>query len=204
MPPVDPAVVDPDAPRARADAVRRDPGASHARALAAGEVEETGRAVVSAQLGRPARGRTAVVHRCAFGLPTVVRVDPRLEDGTPFPTTFWLTCPVLRARIGGLEGDGAMRGLNDRLGEDPAFAGEHAASHERYRATRDQLDEPLPGEPYAGGGPEHIKCLHVHVAHHLATGDDPVGTETFDALAPVACAGPCVDEGARGHVQASA
>jgi uncharacterized protein len=176
------------------DAVRPDPDASYARALSAPRVDDRDRAVVSVQLGRPARGNPAIVHTCEFGLPTVVRVDPRLDDGTPFPTTFWLTCPVLRSAVGRLEADHAMVGLNERLERDDAFAAAYAAGHERYVAARDQLGAPLPGDPGAGGMPGHIKCLHVHAAHTLATGDNVVGEWTVDHATPVACKGPCVTE----------
>lgn len=176
------------------DAIRPDPDASYARAAAAVPVDEDGRAVVSAQLGRPARGDPAVVHTCVFGLPTVVRVDPRLDDGTPFPTTFWLSCPVMRARVGRLEADQAMVGLNQRLQDEPDLAAEYAAAHERYVRFRDSLGEPLPGAPGAGGMPGYIKCLHVHAAHHLATGDNPIGRWTVAHSTPAPCKGPCVSE----------
>jgi uncharacterized protein len=176
------------------DAVRPDPDASYERAFAAATVDEQGRAVVSAQLGRPARGNAAVVHRCGFGLPTVVRVDPRLEDGTPFPTTFWLSCPVLRSRVGTLEADHAMVGLNARLEAEPELASDYARSHERYVAFRDRLGEPLPGDPGAGGMPRYIKCLHVHAAHHLATGDNPIGAWTVEHATPAPCPAPCVTD----------
>jgi uncharacterized protein len=176
------------------DAVRPDPDASYERARQAPPVDARGRAVISAQIGRPARGDPAVVHRCGFGLPTVVRVDPRLEDGTPFPTTFWLACPVRRSRVGTLEADHAMVGLNERLESDEELARAYADAHERYVAFRDGLDEPLPGAPGAGGMPRHIKCLHVHAAHHLATGDNPVGAWTVEHATPAPCAGPCVTE----------
>lgn len=182
-------------PGPSSDAVRPDPAASYQRAGAAPPADLDERAVISAQLGRPARGSPAVVHRCVFGLPTVVRVAPRLEDGTPFPTTFWLSCPVLRSRVGTLEADHAMVGLNQRLEDDPELASEYLASHERYVAFRDELDEPLPGAPGSGGMPGHVKCLHAHAAHHLATGDNPVGAWTVDRATPVPCPGPCVDDG---------
>lgn len=188
----------PDDPRA-VDAFHRDPDASYARAAAAATVDDRGRAVVSAQLGRPARGAPAVVHRCRWGLPTVVRVEPHLEDGTPFPTTFWLACPALRSRIGTLEAEQSMVGLNDRLQSEPGFAASYAAAHERYVAFRDELGGPLTGDPGAGGMPGYVKCLHVHAAHHLATGDNVVGAWTVDAAAPVPCAGPCVDIDALGQ-----
>jgi uncharacterized protein len=174
------------------DAVRPDPDASYERALAAEPVDDRERDVISAQLGRPARGDPAVVHRCGFGLPTVVRVDPRLDDGTPFPTTFWLTCPVLRSRVGTLEADHAMVGLNQRLEEEPTLAADYAAAHERYVAFRDRLGEPLTGAPGSGGMPRYIKCLHVHAGHHLATGDNVIGAWTVEHATPAPCPAPCV------------
>ena len=189
------------------DAVRVAPAASYASAAAAPVADDREVAVLSAQLGRPARGRPAVVHRCAFGLPTVARVQPRLDDGTPFPTVFWLTCPVLRSRVGRLEADHAMVGLNQRLDQEPELATAYAASSERYVAFRDQLGDPLPGDPSAGGMPKYIKCLHVHAAHHLATGDNPVGAWTVEHATPAPCSGPCVPEellGPGGEVEDSA
>lgn len=174
--------------------MRPDPQASYERAGAAPPVDDHERAVVSAQLGRPARGETAVVHRCTYGLPTVVRVAPRLDDGTPFPTVFWQTCPALRSQIGRLEADQAMVGLNERLASDDTFAAAYRDAHERYLAFRDRIGEPLPGDPGAGGMPTYVKCLHVHAAHTLATGDNPVGAWTIEQATPLACPGPCVTE----------
>ena len=186
--------IDPPASATPADPVVPDPEASYDRARGAPAADATERAVVSAQLGRPARGRSAVVHRCAYGLPTVVRVHPRLPDGTPFPTVFWQTCPALRSQIGRLEADQAMVGINERLDDDPPFQQAHAAAQERYRDFRDELGGPLPGDPYAGGNPRYVKCLHVHAGHELATGDSPVGDWTVEASRPVPCSGPCVSD----------
>nr|WP_274387656.1 DUF501 domain-containing protein [Salsipaludibacter albus] len=178
------------------DPVVPDPAASYDRAASRPFADADERAVVSVQIGRPARGRSAVVHRCAWGLPTVVRVDPRLPDGTPFPTVFWQTCPALRSRIGQLEADRSMVGINERLDgdrpDDVDFATEHAAAQERYRDFRDELGGELPGDPYAGGSPKYVKCLHVHAGHELATNDSPVGCWTVEAARPVPCQGPCV------------
>jgi uncharacterized protein len=176
-------------------AVTVDPDASYERAAAAPDADARTRAVISAQLGRPARGASAVVHTCGFGLPTVVRVAPRLEDGTPFPTTFWLTCPVMRSRVGTLEADHAMVGLNQRLAQEPQLAADYAAAHERYLAFRDTLGDPLPdAQVSAGGMPRFVKCLHVHVAHHLATGDNPIGAWTVARTTPAPCPAPCVTD----------
>jgi uncharacterized protein len=178
------------------DALTRDADASYERALAAPRADAATVAVLSEQLGRPARGGPAVVHRCGHGLPTVVRVDPRLEDGTPFPTTFWLACPLARSAVGRLEADHEMVRMNERLAAEPELQAEYTATAERFVAFRDRLGEPAPpleGAPTAGGMPRRVKCLHVHVAHHLATGDNPIGAEATDRILPMACPAPCVD-----------
>lgn len=176
------------------DAVVREEAASYARAAAVppigGEVEE---AVVSALLGRPSRARSAVAQRCAHGLPTVLRVDPRLDDGTPFPTVFWLACPLVKRAVGALESEQVMVMLNDRLDEDEDFAAAYAIASGRYVGFRDELGGPLPGAPSAGGMPGHVKCLHTAVGHTLATGDNVVGHEALERILPIACPGPCVD-----------
>jgi len=180
------------------DAVHRDPSVGYPSAAAAEPADDATIELLSAQLGRPARGRPAVVHRCGFGLPTVARVDPRLEDGTPFPTTFWLACPLLRSAVGRLEASHEMARLNERLAEDGELQAEYTATAERYVAFRDELgapDAPLEGAPTAGGMPRRVKCLHVHLAHHLATGDNPIGAHVAEALLPMACPAPCVDAG---------
>ncbi len=89
---------------------------------------------VGRQLGRPARGVHAVAHRCPCGLPDVVATEPRLPDGTPFPTTFYLTCPRAASRIGSLEGAGLMKDMEARLESDPGLAAAYARAHERYLA----------------------------------------------------------------------
>lgn len=169
-----------------------DANASYEQAAVQPEAAAHDVTVISAQLGRPARGQPAVMHRCSFGLPTVVRVAPRLDDGTPFPTTFWLTCPLLRSRVGTLEADHVMAGFNERLATDEALRDGYAAAHKRYVGFRDAMGEPLENAPGSGGMPGYVKCLHVHVGHHLATGDNAVGAATFRMLEPVHCQAPCV------------
>ncbi len=84
-------------------------------------VEPADEAAVAAQLGRAPRALRAVAHRCPCGLPSVVQTAPRLDDGTPFPTLYYLTCARLCSRIGGLEADGRMREMTDRLADGPAL-----------------------------------------------------------------------------------
>lgn len=157
------------------------------------DVDATDLAAVAAQLGRPPRGVLAVAHRCPCGQPSVVRTAPRLPDGTPFPTLYYLTCARLAARIGTLEAEGRMRELTARLATDPELAAAYQRAHEAYLAERDAI-EPLGTDVSAGGMPERVKCLHVHVAHALAGGPgvNPVGDEVVAELGDWWRAGPCV------------
>ncbi|RBM08971.1 DUF501 domain-containing protein [Streptomyces sp. PT12] len=150
-------------------------------------------AAVEAQLGRSPRGLNAVAHRCPCGNPDVVETLPRLPDGTPFPTTYYLTCPRAASAIGTLEADGVMKEMTVRLGDDPELAAAYRAAHEDYLARRDALG-PLPGFPSAGGMPDRVKCLHVLVAHALAAGPgvNPLGDEALAMLPEWWRKGPCV------------
>jgi len=150
---------------------------------------------VAAQLGRAPRGARAVAHRCPCGLPDVVQTMPRLPDGTPFPTLYYLTCPRAVATCGRLESDGLMQRMTDRLAGDPDLAARYRAAHEDYLARREALGRvPEIAGVSAGGMPGRVKCLHVHLAHALAAGPgvNPVGDEVRDAVAPWWSGGPCV------------
>jgi hypothetical protein len=136
-----------------------------------------------------------VAHRCPCGLPSVVQTAPRLEDGTPFPTLYYLTCPRAASAIGTLESSGLMREMTQRLQEDEELAAQYRAAHESYLARREELDhvDEIDGVS-AGGMPTRVKCLHVLVGHSLAAGRgvNPLGDEALDLLEPWWDAGPCV------------
>ena len=147
---------------------------------------------VSAQLGRPARGRWQVAARCHLGLPTVIENHPRLEDGSPFPTLFWLTCPVLVKRVSRQEAAGRMQSITRSLAMDARLRERLAAALRRY-ANRRAEHEPIEvagGPP--GGGPDRVKCLHAHTAHEVAGGNNPIGARTLAASGWPECVTPCV------------
>ena len=150
------------------------------------------REVVARQLGRPPRAMVAVAHRCPCGQPDVVETSPRLEDGTPFPTLYYLTCPRATAAASRLESAGRMREWQDELATDPELAAGYAAAHESYLATRDSRDV-LPTRATAGGMPDRVRCLHALAGHALAAGPgvNPLGDETLAALPPWFSAGDC-------------
>ena len=155
-------------------------------------------AAVQEQLGRVPRGVAAVAHRCPCGRPDVLRTEPRLPDGTPFPTTFYVTCPRLTGAISTLETSGLMREMTGRLRSDPELASAYVAAHEDYLRRRGELGDvaEIAGIS-AGGMPARVKCLHVLVGHSLAVGPgvNPLGDEALEALGPWWAAGPCVSGG---------
>ena len=159
---------------------------------------------IAAQIGRPPRGLRAVAHRCPCGLPDVVETAPRLPDGTPFPTLYYLTCPRAAAAIGTLEASGIMKEMTSRLAQEPEIRSAYEAAHRDYLHRRDQAAkdegvEPLPeGTQSAGGMPERVKCLHALAAHELAApGTNPFGREALEAVGPWWDRGPCVEENNR-------
>jgi len=141
--------------------------------------------VVAEQLGREPRGVVSVAARCVCGRPTVVRTAPRLPDGTPFPTTFYLTCPPAVAAVSTLEAGGAMREMTARLAEDPELAAAYRAAHEDYLRRRAELGEVAEIEGISAGGmPDRVKCLHVLVGHALAVGPgvNPIGDDALERI----------------------
>jgi len=152
------------------------------------------RRAVALQLSREPRGAREVAHRCGCGLPDVVETNPRLEDGTPFPTLYYLTCPRLAGLIGTLESSGLMREMTERLDTDPDLLASYEAAADDYVSRRDAL-EVLTEVPAQGGMPTRVKCLHVLVAHSLAAGPgvNPFGDEALALLEDWARKGPCVD-----------
>jgi uncharacterized protein len=157
------------------------------------------RTVIETQLGRPLRAESDVVARCHLGLPVVVRVPPRLDDGTPFPTLYWLTCPLAITRIGRLEGAGGVKRMEAKAEADPGFGDELAAAHDAYAAERDSHLDESPGPAPSGGvggSAEGVKCLHAHYAHAAAGRPNPVGELVETWITPLDCAVPCViDDG---------
>jgi hypothetical protein len=172
----------------------REPG-EHGEVIAAQDT-----AVIAAQLGRAPRGLLGVAHRCPCGLPDVAETAPRLPDGSPFPTLYYLTCPRAAAAVSKLEAAGLMREMSARLADD-GLRRRYQAAHRDYLARREMAAhaagvEPLPpGTQSAGGMPERVKCLHALVAHELAAvGVNPFGAEALEAAGAWWRSGPCVDE----------
>ncbi len=167
-----------------------EPAGGSARLSAADDAD---RAVVEAQLRRPPRAMRAIAHRCPCGLADVVQTQPRLTDGSPFPTLYYLTCPRAAAAVSRLEAAGLMREMTARLVDDAELRDAYTAAHTSYLRERNALED-LSSSASAGGMPERVKCLHALVAHSLAVGPgvNPFGDEALAAIPPWWSDGPCV------------
>lgn len=161
-------------------------------------VSETDLAVLRAQLGRPARGVVGIAARCACGNPTVAATAPRLADGTPFPTFYYLTHPAATAAMSGLEATQVMRSLSDELAADPEIADAYLRAHEAYLRDRSGFGEVAEIDGISAGGmPTRVKCLHALAAHSLAAGPgvNPIGDRALalSSWSPDRCA--CAEPG---------
>ncbi|MFC7403108.1 DUF501 domain-containing protein [Citricoccus sp. GCM10030269] len=146
---------------------------------------------ISRQLNRPARDVVEIGARCVCGNPLVATTAPRLSNGIPFPTTFYVTHPVLTAAISRLEAAGRMAEMTERLAHDEDLAARYRAAHEAYLEERDRVGQvagtgevPEIAGISAGGMPERVKCLHVLVGHSLAAGPgvNPLGDEALESI----------------------
>ena len=155
-------------------------------------------ATIAAQLGRTPRGLAGIAWRCPCGKPGVIATLPALPDGTPFPTTYYLTCPRAAAACSTLEAQGVMRDMSERLATDEGLAAAYRAAHDAYiadrRALSDRGVQQIEGVS-AGGMPDRVKCLHALAGHALAAGPgvNPLGDETV-ALLGEFWTRPCLEE----------
>lgn len=165
-------------------------------------------ALIGMQIGRTPRGSIFIAHRCPFGKPDVITTSPLLEESVPFPTIYWLTCPVLCSEIGRLESSEFRAYLRDRLERDPYFQEKLEESEAAYVTDRQKimeelgilnvLDEMLKDRTGVGGAkPGSIKCFHAHYAHFIVSGNNPVGKEIHLHVANMQkslCEGECFDD----------
>jgi hypothetical protein len=153
---------------------------------------------VRRQIGRQPRGTWSVTARCAWGHPTVIAVAPTLDDGEPFPTTLWLTCPWLRRGIDLSESEGSPARWTARVARDADLAERVLAFDKEYRALRSALgggSDPCAEVGVAGqADPLAVKCLHARVAAALAGLSDPVGRGALRELSGSGAPAECPDD----------
>ncbi|MFW0110187.1 DUF501 domain-containing protein [Rothia sp. P13129] len=149
--------------------------------------------VLSEQLGRKVRDVAEIPARCRCGNPLVAATAPRLSNGSPFPTVFYLAHPAITAAASRLEAEGKMYEMTDRLAEDTDLAQQYQQAHENYLSERERIrlkthteEVPEIDGISAGGMPVRVKCLHAVLGHTLSVGRgiNPMGDETLDLIAP--------------------
>ena len=153
--------------------------------------------IVAAQLERSLRAPVDVATRCPLELPIVVAVPPLLDDGTPFPTRYWLACPLARIRVGRLESIGGVKAMERWIESSPEIAARFEAAAARYANDRDALvpdDAEHRPSGGVGGSQRGVKCLHAHYADFRAGNDNPVGEMVAPWVEPLDCTTPCVEE----------
>lgn len=152
--------------------------------------------VVAAQLGRPLRAEVEVAVRCHLDLPVVVTVPPILDDGTPFPTRYWLSCPLAGKRVARLESAGGVARLEAFVSSDPEVRRGMEQADARYAADRDAVvppgASPAPTGGVGGNEGAGLKCLHAHYADAASGHDNPVGDLVRPYVEPLDCDVPCV------------
>lgn len=138
------------------------------------------------QLGREMRDVVGVGARCVCGNPIVVVTKPRLSDGSPFPTFYYLSLPAATAALSTLEASGFMAELQARLSEEPDLKAAYEKAHESYLADRLVHGEVAEIDGISAGGmPVRVKCLHALAGHSLAAGPgvNPIGDIALKACA---------------------
>lgn len=141
------------------------------------QASEQDRATMAEQLGRELRGVIGVAARYGDGAPAVVATEPRLPDGSPFPTFYYLTHPQLTAAASRIEAEGRMVELAELLEDDDTRTA-YEAAHRAYIADRDAHgDVAEVAGISAGGMPTRVKCVHALIGHSLSAGQgvNPIG-----------------------------
>ena len=154
-----------------------------------------------ALLGREPRTPFIVKTKCANGSPQTLEADPVFfEDNLwkPFPSFIWLVCPRLKALAADLEQHGLVRFYSQKLDTDADFReeflkGQREIADYRLKMAEDLFDGPLPehivdilkNTTVAGSRDfRGVKCLHAHLAHYLAFGNNPIGEDVFKKIGP--------------------
>jgi hypothetical protein len=163
-------------------------------------------AVVARQLGRPPRAVRRVAVRCPWGRPAVTEQAPYDSRGEPFPTTYYVTCRHLVARLARVEAAGGVERWGAAVRSDPQLAASLRRATDEQRRVRRELST---GGPKADGGaalelgiggmgPEArgLKCLHAHAAFALARPGYLLGDRILAEVEPLWPAdGCCADAG---------
>ena len=156
---------------------------------------------VEIQLNRKVRSNINVVAKCHFDLPVVVDVPKNLDDGTPFPTMYWLTCPMYVKKVSTLESNGMVKNLDKQLVENKKLNKLWRKRQKSYENERNKkyknLTNTISPIGGVGGTTKSIKCLHSHLADELVSGENVIGKVVLESVGGCNCIEPCVIDGSK-------
>ena len=156
---------------------------------------------VEIQLNRKVRSNIDVVARCHFDLPVVVDVPKNLDDGTPFPTMYWLTCPMYVKKVSTLESNGMVKDLDKQLVDDKKLNKLWRKRQKSYENERNKkyksLSNTISPMGGVGGTTKSIKCLHSHLADELVSGKNVIGKVVLESVGGCNCNEPCIINGSK-------
>ena len=155
--------------------------------------------VVSLQLARELKNDFSTVRSCKWGYPQVIR-SKLIQGGKPFPTLFWLTCPLLRRLVSTMESNGLIQKFEDRIEKEESYRERYLKAHEEtVLVKRESLvglelsewqKEKLFGSGIGGiANPLKVKCLHLQLANYLGGVSNPVGRDVWESLNEKKCSG---------------
>jgi hypothetical protein len=139
-------------------------------------------ALVSWQLGRPARPFSRVAARCVHGFPAVTEQPAVGPDGAPFPTTYYLTCPWLVAALARSEAAGGVKRWTEAASSDPQLRESLERANAEQRELRPEIDAGIAGTKNAA-----LKCLHAHAAFALARPGYVLGEQIIEEVGEPWC-----------------
>jgi hypothetical protein len=164
-------------------------------------MDDDDRRVLERQLGRRPRAVRRVVVRCPFGRPAVTEQSPYDGAGEPFPTSYWLTCPQLVARISRLEAEGGVERWSGLASREESLRRSLERANDEQRRLRAELAADATGADRGaslrlgiGGarpGAGSLKCLHAHAAYALARPRYELGERILAELGPLWPADEC-------------
>jgi hypothetical protein len=156
---------------------------------------------VEIQLNRKVRSNIDVVAKCHFDLPVVVDVPKNLDDGTPFPTMYWLTCPMYVKKVSTLESNGMVKDLDKQLVDNKKLNKLWRKRQKSYENERNKkyknLSNTISPIGGVGGTTKSIKCLHSHLADELVSGENVIGKVVLESVGGCNCIEPCVIDGSK-------
>jgi len=139
--------------------------------------------VLEVQLGRVPQTPWRVVVGCKYGFPQVLASPSKLDNGELNPQWAWLTCPFLRKSVARYEDKGGCADATKFLENHPRFAEQIAELDAEVRKLRAEEGGGVDHTPEVGlagsADPLKVKCIHSHVAYHLAGLKSPLGKEYF-------------------------